>query len=35
MHPLRVIVDHHVILTSGLLATVSGDPADVQREHQG
>jgi hypothetical protein len=25
MHPLRVIVDHHVILISGLLGTVSGD----------
>src|SRR5271157_2413531 len=25
MHPLRVIVDHHVILISGLLVTVSGD----------
>src|SRR6516165_2495993 len=25
MHPLRVIVDHHVIVISGLLGTVSGD----------
>ena len=25
MHPLRIIVDHHVILISELLGTVCGD----------